>query len=133
MANALYPTALKKFLDGEIDLLDDTIKIVLLDADASYSASDEFLDDVNTDAVATSGVLASKTTTAGAFDATDVTFTALTGAVCESWVLYKDTGTASTSPLIMWMDTKADTSAFSYTPNGSNFTINFGAGGVFGL
>lgn len=133
MANALYPTALKKLLDGEIDLLDDTIKIMLLDGDAAYSASDEFLDDVNTDAVATSGALASKSTTAGAFDATDVTFSALTGSACEAWVLFKDTGDAATSPLILWMDTKQDTTAFSYTPNGSDFTIQFGASGVFTL
>lgn len=133
MANALYPTALKKLLDADIDCLVDTLKIVLLDADAAYSASDEFLDDVNADAVATSGALASVTTTAGALDAADVTFSALTGSACEAWVLYKDTGSAATSPLILWMDTKADTSAFSYTPNGSDLTLEFGASGIFTL
>lgn len=133
MPNAIYPTALKKILDGDIDHLNDTLKIMLLDTNAAYSASDEFLDDVDTDAVATSSALASPSTTAGAFDATDVTFTALTGSACESWVLFKDSGSAATSPLILWMDTLASTAAFSYTPNGSDLTIQFGASGVFTL
>lgn len=133
MANTLYPLGLKAILDGDIDFLNDTIKIQLLDADAAYSAADQYLDDVNADAVATSDALASPSTTAGAFDATDVTFTALTGSVCEAWVLFKDSGDASTSPLILWMDTLASTAAFSYTPNGSDLTIEFGASGVFTL
>lgn len=133
MANTLYPLGLKAILDGDVDFLTDTIKIMLLDGDAAYAAADDFLDDVNTDAVATSGALASKSTTAGAFDATDVTFSALTGSTCESWVLFKDTGTPATSQLILWMDTEADTSAFSYTPTGADFTLAFGASGIFTL
>ena len=133
MANTLYPLGLKAILDGDVDFLVDTIKIMLLDTNAAYSATDDFLDDVDTDAVATSGALAGKSTTAGAFDATDVTFAALTGSACEAWVLFKDTGVNTTSQLILWMDTKADTSAFSYTPNSSDLIIQFGASGVFTL
>lgn len=139
MANAMYPLALEKILGAEIDFSSDTtdtFKIMLLNSSASYSAAHEFLDDVNTNAVATSSALTSLSTTSpggGAFDFANPTFSALTGSTCTAWVLFKDTTVASTSPLIMWVDTEADTSAFSYTPNGSDFTLQIGSGGAFSL
>jgi hypothetical protein len=81
--------------------------------------------------VATSSALASRTTSDGQFDAADVTYTALTGDTVTSWVLYRDSGTESTSTLIGYFDTKSDASALSYTPNGSNLTLSFGASGIF--
>jgi DNA-binding helix-hairpin-helix protein with protein kinase domain len=48
MANALYDKARKAFADGDIDLLNDTIKVVLIDA-ADYTvnlADHDFLNDV---------------------------------------------------------------------------------------
>ena len=136
MANALYPLGLESILEGSIEFGTDTFKIVLLNSSHSYNAAHEFLDDINANAVATSSALTSVSTTSpgsGAVDAADVTFSALTGATCTAWVLFKDSGVASTSPLILHMDTEADTSAFSYTPNGSDFTIQFGSGGIFTL
>lgn len=133
MANALYNKTKKLILDGDVDLLNDTIKIVLVDGDSYvFNQGHDFLDDIGTgDRVATSAALTSKTTTDGAFDAADVTFTALTGNTVVAWVLYKDTGTASTSPLIAFFDTVSGGGALSFTPNGTNFTLQFGASGIF--
>jgi hypothetical protein len=50
-----------------------------------------------------------------------------------SWVLFKDSGTESTSTLIGYFDTKSDASALSYTPNGSNLTLSFQASGIFSI
>jgi hypothetical protein len=135
MANALYPKGKKAILDGDVDLLNDTIKIVLVDGDSYvYNTGHDFLDDIGVgDRVATSSALASKTTTDGAFDAADVTFTALTGNTVVAWVLYKDTGTASTSQLIAFFNVVSGGGAFSYAPNGSNLTLSFGAGGIFSI
>lgn len=135
MANALYPKGKKAILDGDVDLLNDTIKIVLVDGDSYvYSTGHDFLDDIGVgDRVATSSALASKTTTDGAFDAADVTFTALTGNTVVAWVLYKDTGTASTSQLIAFFNVVSGGGSFSYAPNGSNLTLSFGAGGIFSI
>jgi hypothetical protein len=135
MANALYPKGKKAILDGDVDLLNDTIKIVLVDGDSYvYNTGHDFLDDIGAgDRVATSSALASKTTTDGAFDAADVTFTALTGNTVVAWVLYKDTGTASTSQLIAFFNVVSGGGAFSYAPNGSNLTLSFGAGGIFSI
>lgn len=132
MANAVYPKAKKAILDGDVDFLTDTIKIVLVDATYTYSTAHDFLDDIAAgDRVATSAALSSKTTTDGAFDAADVTFTSLTGNTVTSWVLFKDTGTASTSQLIAYFDTVSGGGALSFTPNGGNFTLSFGASGIF--
>jgi len=132
MANTVYPKGKKAILDGDVDFLTDTMKIVLIDVTYTYSTAHDFLDDIAAgDRVATSSALASKTTTDGAFDAADVTFTALTGNTVTSWVLFKDTGTESTSQLIAYFDTVSGGGALSFTPNGGNFTLSFGASGIF--
>jgi len=134
MANTVYPKGKKAILDGDVDFLTDTMKIVLIDVTYTYSTAHDFLDDIAAgDRVATSSALASKTTTDGAFDAADVTFTALTGNTVTSWVLFKDTGTASTSQLIAYFDTVSGGGALSFTPNGGNFSLSFGAGGIFSI
>jgi hypothetical protein len=132
VANAVYPKGKKAILDGDVDFLTDTIKIVLVDATYTYSTAHDFLDDIAAgDRVATSAALSSKTTTDGAFDAADVTFTSLTGNTVTSWVLFKDTGSAATSQLIAYFDTVSGGGALSFTPNGGNFTLSFGASGIF--
>lgn len=123
MANALYDKGREKFLKGEISWNSDNIKVVLVDA-ADYTvnlSTHEFLSDVTLGGrVATSGNLASKTTTAGVADAADVTFSAVTGDQSEALVIYKDTGTASTSPLIAYIDTAT---GLPVTPNGGDITV----------
>jgi hypothetical protein len=132
MANALYALAKQKFLTGSINLSSDDIKVVLVDA-ADYTVNlttHEFLSDVASGGrVATSGNLASKTVTLGAFDAADVTFTTVSGDVSEALVIYKDTGSAATSPLIAYIDTATGLPA---TPNGGNIQITWGSN-IFAL
>jgi hypothetical protein len=132
MASALYTPFKKLLLDGDIDLLTDNIKVVLVDAaDYTFSAAHDFLDDVAAGArVATSGNLASKTTTSGSFDSDNVTFTAVTGDVSEAVFLYKDTGVAATSPLIAYIDTAT---GLPVTPNGGDITVTVPASGWFSL
>lgn len=132
MANAIYPIAKKALLDADIDLSADTIKIVLCTSSYTYSTAHDFLNDVTAGyRVATSAALSSKTTTGGAFDAADVTFASLTGSTVTSWILFRDTGVESTSNLIAYFDTVSGGGALSYTPNGSSFTLQFGASGIF--
>jgi hypothetical protein len=132
MANTIYPKGKKAILDGDVDFLTDTIKIVLCDATVTYNSAHDFLNDIAAgDRVATSGALASRTTTDGQFDAADVTFSALSGNTVTSWILYRDSGTESTSQLIAFFDTVSGGGALSFTPNGGNFTLVFGASGIF--
>ena len=131
MANVLYASAKKAFLDGDIDLLNDTIKIALVDTGTvSYSASHDNYDDISAGVVGTPATLASKTTTAGVFDSADPTLSSVSGATAEAAVLYKDSGTPSTSPLILWIDSAT---GLTLAPNGGNVTVTVHASGWFAL
>lgn len=132
MANALYPKAKEKFLDALIDMPTDTIKIALIDTGTyTYSSTDEFWSAASAAEIGTSQTLASKTITNGVFDADNVTFTSVSGASVEALIIYKDTGSAATSPLIMYLDVAA--SGLPVTPNGNNIDVQFNASGIFAL
>jgi hypothetical protein len=137
MANALFDLGRQAFLQADIDWLVDDIKVALVDA-ADYTVSlttHDFFADVNAVAaaiVATSGNLASKTSTNGVADAADITFTAVTGDPSEYLIIYKDTGVAATSPLIACIDTAT---GLPVTPNGGDITVTWdnGANKIFKL
>lgn len=133
MANAVQASARKLFLDGDIDLLNDTIKVVLTKT-YSYSSAHDYLDDVTAGYRVATATLASKTTTGGAFDSADPTFSAVASGstVTGIWV-YKDTGTDSTSPLIAWYDTNASSAAISIVTSGGNITLTVSASGWFSI
>lgn len=135
MGNALYTKYREKALQGQINWLTDNIKVVLVDsADYTVStATHEFLSDVPSAArVATSTNLTAKTATGGVADAGDVTFSAVTGDISEALVIYKDTGTDTTSPLIAYIDTAT---GLAVTPNGGDITVIWpnDAGRIFSL
>ena len=131
MANAVQASARKLFLDGDIDLLNDTIKVVLTKTYV-YNSAHDYLDDVAAGNRVATVTLASKTTTGGAFDSADPTFTAVAaGSTVTGIWLYKDTGSDATSPLIAWFDTNASSAAISIVTNGSNITITVSASGWF--
>ena len=123
MANALFDHAREQFLTGNIDWATDTFKIVLVDT-AAYTvnlSTHQNLDDVaGVSRIATSGALASKTTTAGAADCADITFATVTGASIEGFVIYKDTGVEATSTLIGYVDTGT---GLPITPNGGDIVL----------
>ena len=135
MANALYDKARQLFLTGGIDMITDDIKCVLVDT-ATYTVdlvNHDFLDDIPVgERVATSANLAGKTSVDGVFDASDVVFTSVTGDTSEALVIYKDTGAAATSPLIVYIDVAA---GLPIVPDGGNITVTWdnGADKIFRL
>lgn len=124
----------KKILDqdGGLDFLADTIKVSLIDgADYTYSSAHDFQDDIAA-GVEETATLGTKTTTAGAFDSADPTFTAAAGDPCEYVILWSDTGgAASTDPLIAYFDTFS--SGMPVTLNGGDVTLTVNASGWFSL
>ena len=137
MANALYDLGRQTFLEGGIAWLTDNIKAVLVDTRGGHYtvnlATDQFLSAIAAgDRIATSGNLASKTSSAGVADAADITMTAVTGAQVGAIVLYKDTGVAGTSPLIAYLDT---VTGLPLTPSGADETVAWdnGANKIFKL
>lgn len=129
--SSFYSSGLKAFLDGDIDLLVDDIRVILVDnADYTFSAAHDWLSDVPSAGRIDTAVLAGKDTTDGIFDANDITFTSVTGDEFESLVIYKHTGTPSTSQLIAYIDTGT---GFPLTPDGGNIDLTWdnGANKIF--
>lgn len=128
MANALFDKARQRFLEGQFNWNTDTIKAVLVDT-GTYTvnlSAHEFLSDIGTGArISTSGAFTGKSTAGGAADANDITFTSVTGASIEAIIIYKDTGTDSTSPLIAFIDTAT---GLPITPNGGDIIVTWDNG-----
>lgn len=135
MANALFDKGREAFLNADIDWANDDIRVILVDA-ADYTVNlttHDALDDVALAArVAVSSALSSKTSTNGVADAADVTFPLVTGDQSEALILYKHTGTESTSLLIAYIDTAT---GLPVTPNGGDITVQWdnGANKIFKL
>ena len=113
---------------------------MLLDSSHSQDIDDyEFIDDVSANEVSGTGytsggaALASKAVTVddtddeGVFDAADTTWSTST-ITARYAVLYKDTGTPSTSPIICIIDFGSDKSS-----SAGNFTISWNAEGILNL
>lgn len=134
MANALYPKWKEQLLQftANNNLSSGTVKVALVDTGVyTYSATHQFYSSVSSAAVGTPQTIGSKTFTNGVFDGADVTFTAVTGNSVEALVIYIDTGTAATSPLVAYIDTSV--TGLPVTPNGGDITITWNASGIFAL
>lgn len=140
MANTIYTAFLNGILGSHatrVDLDADTIKLALVDAGsadgAPDGAADDFWDDQDAGLIGTAYTLANKTigsVGAGVFDNTvdpAPAFTAVSGATVEDLVLFKDTGTPSTSNLIAFWDTAT---GLPLTPNGGDVNVTFNASGI---
>ena len=128
MANTLYDYARQCFLEAQINWMTDTVKVILVDTGAytPQTAVHQYLSDIPTSArIAGPVTMAGKATTGGAADANDVTFSAVTGASIEAIIIYVDSGTEATSPLIAYIDTAT---GLPITPNGGDIIVTWDNG-----
>jgi len=128
MANTLYDYARQRFLESQINWMTDTIKVLLVDTGAytPQTSVHQYLADIPVSSrIAGPVTLTSKSTTGGAADAADCTFTSVTGSSIEAIVIYKDTGTEATSPLIAYIDTAT---GLPITPNGGDIIVTWDNG-----
>lgn len=128
MANTLFDFCRQRFLEAQINWMTDTIKVILVNTGAytPQTSVHQYLSDIPTSArIAGPVTLTAKATTGGAADAADVTFTAVSGASIEAIVIYVDTGTESTSPLIAFIDTAT---GLPITPNGGDIIVTWDNG-----
>lgn len=136
MANLLYNGAKTRFLmwqtsSDPIDLLDDTISVCIVDNNYGADPNDQDFSVIQPFVVGTPVNLTGRTVVDGVFDANDVTFTAVSGAVVTSLVIYQNTGTPASSNLIAFIDVVA--SGLPLTPNGGNITVQWNPSGIFSL
>ena len=134
MANFLYSIFMRDQMNGTtlVDFDTDTIKAQLHRASA-YTANqntDDFENDLP--AEVSEATLASVTVSIVGnnvvIDSADFVFSSVAaGAACDIIVLYKDTGTPSTSPLIAYIDNGG---TLSVTPNGNDINVTVDANGL---
>ena len=127
MANAWYRKGAEKVLLAQVNFDTDTIKARLVkNTYAQNLSTDEFISSVTAITGSTDQTLANTSVTDGVFDAEDITFTAVpAGETSEGVVIYKDTGVAGTSPLLMYIDT---ITGFPLATNGGNVVIQWDNG-----
>lgn len=133
----IYNKAKLELLKGTLDFVNDTIKVALLSS--SYTPNidtDLFFDDVSANEITGTGYVAggaeivSKTVTQddtdneGVFDGADVTWANST-ITARYAVIYKDSGTPGTSPLISYIDFGADKSSLNEA-----FTVQWSLEGI---
>lgn len=144
MANALF-SAYKAVVLGDAavggfsvpDLAGGDQRIILIDsADDTFdptATTDQDLADVAAGArvatVALSGESVAMSGGTATYDASDATFSAVTGDQSEVVLLYEHTGVEATSLLIVYFDTFS--SGMPVTPNGGDIVVQWHASGIF--
>lgn len=133
MANAIYPKYKEALWlqSANSNASTGTVKVALVDTGVyTYSASHEFVSSLS-GTVGTAQTIGNKTFVNGILDGDNVTFTGVTGNTIEALVIYIDTGSASTSRLVMYQD--EDVNGLPVTPNSGDVTITWNASGILAL
>lgn len=134
-----YNSYKKDVLSGNIDWENDTIKVAL--TTSSYTPdidTHSFFDDITNEVsgtgyttggatLSTSAPTQDDTDNEGVADATDLTWSSST-ITARYAIIYKSTGTASTSPLICYVDLGGDTTSAS-----GNFTLSWNSEGIINV
>jgi len=137
MANVIPNSLKQKLFQNSIDFENDTIRVALLDNNHSNDVDNqEFFADVNANEVSGTGYSAGgqalsnvstsqdNTDDEGVFDADNVTWGNSTISAYYA-VIYKDTGNASTSPIIGIIDFGGEKSS-----DNGDFTIDWDTEGI---
>lgn len=124
------------FGDSGIDWANDTIKCLMIGA-KTWTNNEQFVSDVASAEVSGTNysrqTLTSKTVTKSYpfiyYDAEDVTFNNITVSGIEYFIIYKDTGDDSTSPILFRFDARDSGSPRNVVANPA--TLQFHSSGVF--
>ena len=125
MANKFYPKGAEKVLNAAVNFSTANISVALVANAYTYSDAHEYLSDLGA-TVGTAQPLASKSTAGGVFDADDVDLgSPAIGSVLGSLLIYKDTGNAATSPVLLNL---TDVVGFPMNTNGSGVQLRWSDG-----
>ncbi len=107
MSNLLYPKFKESLLKGEIDLVNNDVVAVLVDAaDYTYSAAHTTMADVPAAArVSVTAPLTGKTVVDGVFDAADSVYPSASGDESEVVIVATGSGSLETFKLACYIDT----------------------------
>ena len=107
MANFIYGKAKESLLNGQFNISSDSLKVLLVTS--SYIPSqntDQFVSNISGSYIKQrTSSLTNVTNTLGTIDADDVSVEQYSGLAFKALVIYKDSGTDSTSRLLAYIDT----------------------------
>lgn len=104
--NQLWDNGREGILDDTVLMSTDTIKAMLIKSAYTFSGAHKFVSDIVAGDNGRSAALASKTFTAGVFNAANSSLLATAAAPSNAVALYKDTGVDSTSRIVAYLDTR---------------------------
>lgn len=110
MTTKVYP----KFAESALSLASGvgtkptgTLKLALVDTGVyTYNDAHQYYSSASAGVVGTPTAISSLTYTNGVLDGADVTVSAVTGNSVEAYIVFLDTGTAGTSPLVCFVDNR---------------------------
>lgn len=128
--NQLYPAARQSLGTAALNLSTGTLAVLLVYS--TYTplfATDANVSDVTSPKIAARQNLSSVSFSAGKLSAAGVNFGAISGTACNALVVYKNSGTDSTSPLIAYIDTAP---GIPFLPTGGVVAVTWDAvNGIF--
>lgn len=132
MSNLVYTKAKTSLLEGGFDLLTDTLKVALVSSSYTVDGvNDQYWSTASSALIASPVALTGVTVVAGVFKANSVTFPSVaSGSTVAALVLYKDTGTPSTSPLLIYVDV---CSGLPFATTGSDINVVWNGSGIIQL
>lgn len=106
MANVVFAKAKESILEGEIDVTSDQLKVLIIDSGYTPNInSDRFVSDVPVNSIKyRSQSLINVTNVLGVVDAEDLVISNYPGNAFNAIIIYKDTGSDQTSPLIAYIN-----------------------------
>ena len=107
MANFVYGKAKQALLNGQINVLSNSLKILIVDSSYVPSAnSDQYVSNINPSYIKNrSAIIQNVTNTLGVLDADDITIIEHDGSAFKAIVLYENGISDSYSRLIAYIDT----------------------------
>ena len=129
MANFIYGKAKQSLLNGEFNISSDSLKVLLVtDSYVPSQNTDQFVSNISGSYIKQrTSSLTNVTNILGVIDADDVTVAQYSGLAFKALVIYKDSGTDSTSRLLAYIDT-ATGIPFAGINSATNITINWSNG-----
>jgi hypothetical protein len=129
VANFIYGKAKQSLLNGEFNISSDSLKVLLVtDSYVPSQNTDQFVSNISGSYIKErTSSLTNVTNILGVIDADDVTVAQYSGLAFKALVIYKDSGTDSTSRLLAYIDT-ATGIPFAGINSTTNITINWSNG-----
>jgi hypothetical protein len=107
VANFIYGKAKQSLLNGEFNISSDSLKVLLVtDSYVPNQNADQFVSNISSSYIKQrTSSLTNVTNILGVIDADDVLVASYSGLPFKALVIYKDSGTDSTSRLLAYIDT----------------------------